>query len=205
MRVIPNKRAYTRPEPTSRTLDFRRSRKKKDYSSLWHFLILAAEILAVAAAAYLIVESFATQVTMTEESMEPQIGVSDSLLIDKVAYKLKAPKAGDVIAFLPSGNLSGRYSIKRVVAVPGQTVVIKSGIVYVDNKAYTAPVETTAINDAGLASATITLGKDEYFVLGDNRDVSEDSRYQSVGNVLRSQIKGKIWFDVTAKNFGVVD
>ena len=70
MRVIPNKRAYTRPEPTSRSLDFRRNRKKKDYSRLWHFLILAAEILAVAAVAYLIIESFATQVTMTEDSME---------------------------------------------------------------------------------------------------------------------------------------
>ncbi|MGN0240787.1 MAG: signal peptidase I [Candidatus Weimeria sp.] len=205
MRVIPNKRAFTRPEPTSRTLDFRRKRKKTDYRKILHFLILTAEILAVVAAAYLVVQSFATQVTMTEESMEPQIGVSDSLLINKLAYKFKAPEAGDVIAFLPSGNLSGRYSIKRVIAVPGQTVVIKSGIVYVNNKAYTASVETTSIDDAGLASNTITLGKDEYFVLGDNRDVSEDSRYQSVGNVLRSQIKGKIWFDVTAKNFGVVD
>ena len=205
MRVIPNKRAYTRPEPTSRSLDFRRNRKKTDYRRILHFLVLAAEILVVVAAAYLVIRLFATQVTMTEDSMEPQIGVSDSLLIDKLTYKLKSPQAGDVIAFLPSGNLSGRYSIKRVIAVPGQTVVIKSGIVYVNNKAYTAPVETTSIDDAGLASNTITLGKDEYFVLGDNRDVSEDSRYQSVGNVLRSQIRGKIWFDVTAKNFGVVD
>ena len=205
MRVIPNKRAYLRPEPTSRSLDFRKSRKKRDYRKLLSWLLMIVEILAVAAAAYLLVSSFATQVTMTEESMEPQIGVSDSLLIDKVTYRLKSPEAGDVIAFLPSGDLSGRYSIKRVVAVPGQKVVIKSGIVYVNNKAYTAPVETTAVNDAGIASSTITLGKDEYFVLGDNRGVSEDSRYQSVGNVLKSQIKGKIWFDVTGKNFGAVD
>ncbi|MQN00571.1 MAG: signal peptidase I [Lachnospiraceae bacterium] len=205
MKVIPNKRAFIKPEPTSKTLDFRRNRKKRDYHKILHGLILALEIAAVTLLAYIIIESFATQVIMTEESMEPQVGVSDSLLIDKVSYRIHSPKAGDVVAFLPYGDLSGRYSIKRVIATPGQKVVIKSGIVYVNNKAYTAPVETTAINDAGLASNTITLGKDEYFVLGDNRDVSEDSRYQNVGNVLGSQIKGKIWFDVSRKNFGVVD
>lgn len=205
MRVIPNKRAKLGPEPTSRTLDFRRSRKKRDYSRLGKVFLLLLEIAAVMAVAYLIVAAFGTQVTMTEESMQPGIGLSDTLLIDRVTYRIKDPEDGDVVAFLPSGDLSGRYSIKRVIATPGQTVVIKSGIVYVNDKAYTAPAETTAVNYAGVAAQTIKLGRDEYFVLGDNRGVSEDSRYQSVGNVTKNRIRGKIWFNVTPKRFGVVD
>lgn len=205
MRVIPNRRPATRREPTSSSLDFRRVRKKRSYTGIIKWLILIAEILAVVAVAYLIIRSFATQVTMTEESMEPEIGLSDSLLIDRVSYRLRSPESGDVVAFSQSGDLTGRYSIKRIIAVPGDRVVIKQGIVYVNDKAYTAPTETTAVNDAGLAAQTIKLGKNEYFVLGDNRAVSEDSRYASVGNVLKSQIKGRIWFDVTGKNFGVVD
>lgn len=205
MKVIPNKRAYQRPVPTSRSLDFRRRRSKPDIRKIRKILIAILEIAAVIIAGYLVIRAFATQVIMTEESMEPQIQSQDKLLIDRVRYRISDPKQGDVIAFSTPGDLSGRYSVKRIIATPGQKVVIKSGAIYVNDKVYTVPVETSTIQDAGLAASEITLGKNEYFVLGDNRDVSEDSRYTTVGNIMKSEIKGKIWFDVTPASFGVVD
>ena len=205
MRVIPNKRAAAEPVPTSRTLDFRKRRSKPDIRKIRRVFILILEIAAVVFAAYLVISAFCTQVVMTEESMEPQLMAQDRLLIDRVIYRMKDPKQGDVVAFSSSGDLSGRYSVKRVVATPGQKVSIKGGVIYVDDKIYTAPAQTTTIRDAGLATSEITLGKDEYFLLGDNRDVSEDSRYTSVGNILKRQIRGKIWLDATPRHFGVVD
>lgn len=205
MRVIPNKRAAAEPVPTSRSLDFRKRRTRPDIRKLRKVFILVLEIAAVMSVAYLLISAFCTQVVMTEESMEPQIMSQDRLLIDKVIYRIKDPKQGDVVAFSSPGDLSGRYSVKRVIATPGQKVSIKGGAVYVDDKAYAAPVQTTTIKDAGLATSEITLGKDEYFLLGDNRDVSEDSRYTSVGNILKSQIRGRIWLDASLKNFGVID
>ncbi|MDD6428491.1 signal peptidase I [Candidatus Weimeria sp. HCP3S3_B5] len=205
MKVIPNKKAFAGKLPTSKSLDFRRRRKRPDVKNIRKIIILMLETGAVVLLAYLIVRAFCMQVVMTEESMEPQIKVSDRLLIDKVIYRIKDPKQGDVVAFSSPGDLSGRYSVKRVIAVPGQKVLIKNGVVYVDDKVYQAPAQTTTIKDSGLASSEFTLGGDEYFLLGDNRDVSEDSRYTSVGNILKSQIRGKIWLDASFRDFGVVD
>lgn len=98
----------------------------------------------------------------------------------------------------PIENIKSRvkslYYVRRVVAVPGDTVQIKDGALYVNDELYKESTDVASMEDAGLASDPIELEKDEYFVLGDNRNNSEDSRYANIGNVKRDYIIGKAWF-----------
>lgn len=115
------------------------------------------------------------------------------------------PKRGDIIVFKPNGNENARSYIKRIIGLPGETVQIKDGKIYIDGKILEEDYETTAIEDAGTAAEEIDLGGDEYFVLGDNRKNSEDSRMADIGNVKRSEIEGKAWFVLSTKgNFGFI-
>ncbi|MBQ5430148.1 MAG: signal peptidase I [Lachnospiraceae bacterium] len=204
-RTIPNRRPMMhRPKPDAH-LNFRRKRKKFNARLLGKVMLFLAEATAVILAAFLLIQAFGIRTTVTEESMEPTVRVGDQVLLDRLAYKISSPKANDVVAFLPAGNLNAQYSIKRVIAVPGQTVVIRSGTVYVDNKPFVTTADTTTVSHAGLAEEEIKLGKDEYFLLGDDRNSSEDSRYSTIGNVTKGEIEGKVWMNVTMSNFGLVD
>ena len=108
-----------------------------------------------------------------------------------------------MIAFLPNGNEKSHYYVRRVVACPGDTIQIKEGVVYVNGEAYQEKITVASIEDAGVASEEIKLGTDEYFVLGDNRNNSEDSRYANIGNIKKEYIIGKVWFRVAPfKDFG---
>jgi signal peptidase I len=107
------------------------------------------------------------------------------------------PKSGDVIVFLPNGNEKSHYYVKRVVAVPGDTVLIEGGILYVNGEKYEEEIDVDRMDDAGVASEEITLGADEYFVLGDNRNNSEDSRFANIGNIRKDYIIGKAWFIIS--------
>ena len=91
-----------------------------------------------------------------------------------------------------------------MIGTPGDTVVIKNGYVYLNGQLHSDIADTDYMTDYGLASAEITLGDGEYFVLGDNRNNSEDSRYASVGNITKDEIVGKVWLDVTPSDFGTV-
>ncbi len=110
------------------------------------------------------------------------------------------------MVFLPNGNEKAHYYVKRVIGVPGDTVQIKDGAVYVNGELFEEKVETAAILDAELASEKIVLEEDEYFVLGDNRNNSEDSRYANIGNVKKEYMIGKAWFIVSPyQKFGFID
>ena len=110
------------------------------------------------------------------------------------------------MVFLPNGNEKSHYYVKRVIGVPGDTVQILDGAVYVNGELFEEAVETAAILDAELAAEEIELAEDEYFVLGDNRNNSEDSRYANIGNVKKEYIIGKAWFIVSPfKDFGFLD
>ena len=105
--------------------------------------------------------------------------------------------------FKPNGNENAHYHIKRVVGKPGDTVTIESGRVFIDGEVLDEVVQTDSMTDAGLASEPVTLGEDEYFVLGDNRNNSEDSRSADIGNVKKEDILGKAWFIITpGERFG---
>jgi signal peptidase I len=101
------------------------------------------------------------------------------------------------VVFLPNGNEKSHYYVKRVIGVPGDTVLILDGVVYVNGELYEEEGEVDAILDAGIAAEEIVLGDDEYFVLGDNRNNSEDSRYANIGNIKKEYIIGKVWFRVS--------
>lgn len=135
-------------------------------------------------------------------AMEPALYNGQEILINRFVYKLAKPKKDDVIVFQPNGNQNSHYYVKRVVACPGETVQIIDGMLYVDG----IPEENEAydkMEDAGIAENEILLGEDEYFVLGDNRNISEDSRSGNIGPVKRETIYGKAWFRMSGQGSGM--
>lgn len=143
--------------------------------------------------AFFLVYSFGIRTSVIGVSMENTLYNGQTVFVNQIAYLLFPPKAGDVIVFLPNGNINTHYYIKRVVATPGDTVEFKDGRLYVngimeENEAY------DKVADPGIAEEPILVGVDEFFVLGDNRNNSEDSRSGNIGMVKRNQIEGKAWF-----------
>ena len=139
------------------------------------------------------------------QSMSETLESGDEILVNRFIYKVSDPKPNDIIVFLPNGNEKSHYYVKRVIAVPGDTVLIQNGAVYVNGELFDEKVDVSAIEEAGLASEELKLEDDEYFVLGDNRNNSEDSRYANIGNVKKDYIIGKAWFRVSPwKKFGFI-
>ena len=99
-----------------------------------------------------------------------------------------------MIAFLPNGNQNSHYYLKRVIGLPGEKIQIKSGYVYINDVLLEEDEHYDKIADPGIAEMEIKLGNDEFFVLGDNRNNSEDSRSGNIGPVKRDTITGKAWF-----------
>jgi len=145
--------------------------------------------------AFVLVYCAGMRVTMVGNSMESTVSDGSQILVNRFIYNVKSPKSGDVIVFLPNGNEKSHYYVKRVIGVPGDKVQIKSGLLYVNGELYDTE-DTDTIKNAGVAEEEITVGEDEYFVLGDNRNSSEDSRYANIGNIKKEYIKGKAWFVV---------
>lgn len=144
--------------------------------------------------AYTLVTFFGCRTTVVGNAMNDTLTNEEQILVNRFIYNVSSPKQGDVIAFLPNGNEKSHYYVRRVIACPGDTIQIKEGVVYVNGEAYQEKIMVASIEDAGVASEEIKLGDDEYFVLGDNRNNSEDSRLANIGNVKKSYIIGKAWF-----------
>ena len=161
------------------------------------FGTFAAVFLAV-----VLVYSAGVKTNIIGVSMEPSLYNGQKILINRFIYKLMAPKKDDVIVFLPGGNQNAYYYVKRVVALSVQKVQIIDGMLYVDG----IPEENEIydkMEDAGIAENEIVLGADEYFVLGDNRNSSEDSRSGNIGPVGRETIYGKAWFHLSGGGDGM--
>ena len=127
-------------------------------------------------------------------SMSPVMKSEEKVFVDTMQYNIFSPDKGDVILFkVESKNGVTEKYMKRIIAVPGETVLIKDGSVYVNDKKIKTDDE---IVNPGLAGEEIKLGHDEYFVLGDNYNNSEDSRFSSIGNVREEDIIGKVWLRV---------
>ena len=133
-------------------------------------------------------------VTMQESSMEPTLSVGDRFFMNRVVYKLSSPKRGDIIVFRTNASDDAALHIRRVIGLPGETVQIRDGQIYIDGELYDESRDFPEITNPGLAENGVSLKSGEYFVLGDNRNNSEDSRYANIGMVKKRYIVGKIWF-----------
>jgi len=180
-------------------------KKKKKISSAaireiaeWFFLIFTAVLIAT-----VLVLSIGMRTSVVGVSMEPGLYNGQEILINRLVYNLVSPKRGDVIVFLPNGNQNTHFYVKRVVGLPGETVQIQNEELYINGVAVEEDGNYDKIADAGIAENEITLENDEYFVLGDNRNSSEDSRSGNIGPVKRDNITGKAWFHMASSGSGM--
>ncbi len=187
---------------------FRRRRKKNEFHLVydnkkkkitpqmirevlsWVFYTVIAVIIAA-----MLVYGFGKNVDVVGDSMEPSLYSGQKVLVNKIIVYLTGPERGDIIAFLPNGNTNSHYYVKRIVAMPGETVQITDGALYINGVLQEEDSETyDKMEEAGIAASPIKLGDDEYFVLGDNRNSSEDSRSANIGVVKEGWILGTAWY-----------
>jgi len=164
-------------------------------------IIWIIELAVVIGLAYFVVNFTIERTTMLGVSMSPTFVDQDQIIINKFAYKFNKPERFDIIVFKQSGNEHSYYNIKRIIGLPGETINITDGNVYVNGELLEEPMVIEPITNSGLAAEEITLDKNEYFVLGDNRNNSEDSRFANIGNILSNEIIGKAWIRTNNFNF----
>ncbi len=184
-----------------RGLSFYRKKKKISAALIREIITYIFGICVSIFIAFVVVYAFGMSTGVVGVSMEPALSNGQQVLINRYAYLLSSPKENDVIVFLPNGNENSHYYIKRVVACPGDTVQIIAGRLYVNGELIED--EFDKMGDAGIAENAFVLGSDEYFVLGDNRNNSEDSRSANIGPVKTEDILGKVWFHMSSDADGI--
>ena len=163
---------------------------------LRNILDFSLYILIILVLSLLVVKYVGQRTVVLGHSMEPTLSDNDNLFVDKISYRFHDPKRFDVIVF-PYQYADKTYYIKRVIGLPGETVRIdEKGAVYINDVLLEEGSGKETIKDPGMAIDGITLQDDEYFVMGDNRNDSSDSRFVSVGNIKRSQILGKAFLRI---------
>ena len=168
----------------------------------FEFVLYIAVVLLVT---FLLVHFVAQRTEVFGTSMVPTLESGDQLIADKITYRFRDPERFDIIVF-PYQYAEKTYYIKRVIGMPGESVRIDEfGNIYINDELLEENYGNARITDPGVAGKGIQLADDEYFVLGDNRTVSKDSRFQDVGNIRRSDIIGRAWLRIYPfDSFGIL-
>ena len=158
-------------------------------------------VVVIAFACYL-VYSVGSRVEVSGSSMNPVLNSGDVVLINRIVYDLGMPSRYDIAVFEKENS---SLNMKRIIGLPGETVQIKDNLVYINGKPLDADDALGQATIAGTAEFPIDLGEDEYFLLGDNRESSEDSRFSGIGTIKREQLTGKVWFKFQPiEEFGLI-
>ncbi len=149
---------------------------------------------------------------VTDGAMGPSLGIGDTVAANHISYLLFRPKRGDIVQFTvdeeerASGGGTEMVYIRRVIALPGETIQIMDGTVYINGRPLEEKYTAGATTYGGIAASQMTLDNDEYFVMADNRSNNFDSRDSTVGSVTRDDILGKVWLRILPfSKFGIVE
>ena len=184
--------------------DVEEERETKKKSPLFTVIDTVVYVAVVILVTFLIITFVGQRTNVSGESMENTLQDGDQLIVDKLTYRFRDPSRFDIIVFPYKGS-EDTYYIKRIIGLPGETVQIIDGYVYIDGELLEDPYGREVMDDAGIAADPITLGEDEYFVLGDNRNASSDSRNPNVGLISRDDIIGRAWVRIwPLKSFGIL-
>lgn len=153
---------------------------------------------------YFIVTYVGQRTMVSGDSMETALQDGDNLIVDKISYRFREPERFEIIVF-PYRYAENTYYIKRIIGLPEETIQIIDGYVYIDGERLEENYGLERMDSAGIAADPIVLDKDEYFVLGDNRNNSSDSRVSSVGVLKREELIGRAWVRIWPLNkIGVI-
>ena len=152
-------------------------------------------IVLIIALTWFVVTFVGQRTEVSGSSMETTLSDKDQLIVDKMTYRFRDPKRYDIVVF-PYQYQDNTYYIKRIIGLPGETVQILSGMVYIDGMRLDEHYGNEIMENPGIAEEPLTLGEDEYFVLGDNRNNSSDSRASDVGLIHRKDLIGRAWIRV---------
>lgn len=165
----------------------------------WLIYIVIVVILSLG-----IITFIGQRTKVSGHSMETTLSDGDNLIVDKISYRFRDPERFEIIVF-PFQYEEHTYYIKRIIGLPGETVQVIDGYVYINGEVLDENYGLEVMDDPGIAVEPITLGEDEYFVLGDNRNHSSDSRDPSVGVLHRDDIMGRAWIRIWPfDKFGVI-
>ena len=164
-------------------------------------------LLGVLCLTWLVITFVGQRTEVDGSSMEPTLTNGDNLIVDKLSYRFRDPQRFDIIVF-PYKHKEKTYYIKRIIGLPGETVQIdERGDIYINGEILSESYgrEIIKAENIGLAAEPIVLGEDEYFVMGDNRNNSTDSRFPQVGNIKREDIIGRAWVRIWPfSSFGIL-
>lgn len=163
--------------------------EKKPRSTVSIFGEFAIYIVLILVCIFWVPEHVIQRTVVSGESMENTLHDGESLLVNKIAYE---PSRYDIVVFYPYGKEEGEYYVKRIYGLPGETIQIKGNDIYINDEKIEDKYAKNKMDDSGIAEKPLTLAEDEYFVLGDNRQVSKDSRDSEVGPVERENIAGHV-------------
>ena len=152
-------------------------------------------IVLIIAFTWCVVTCVGQRTDVSGSSMETTLSDKDQLIVDKMTYRFRDPKRYEIVVF-PYQYQENTYYIKRIIGLPGETVQILSGMVYIDGMRLDEHYGNEIMENPGIAEEPLTLGEDEYFVLGDNRNNSSDSRASDVGLIHRKDLIGRAWIRV---------
>lgn len=177
-------------------MEINKEENKENRNIMKELLHIVIYVLSILAVTYLIIHFVGQRTIVVGTSMRDTLQDGDNLVVDKITYRMKDPERFDIIVF-PYQYEEDVYYIKRIIGLPGETVQIdEEGQIFINGEVLNEDYGREVIQDPGMAIEPITLGEEEYFVLGDNRNASEDSRFEDVGVIHMDDIVGRAIFRI---------